>query len=102
MLGAQKRVVTLAKRGGEDGFSVEKHLGEVYEEKFLFVVMVTGSVVLWQKQIPNRGLIRIQWLLAAQLPSSVLNVGMWIVLQMLNDVWLTELYKIYRSAELHI
>lgn len=31
--------------GGEDGFSVEKHLDEVYEGKFLFVVMVTGSVV---------------------------------------------------------
>lgn len=45
MLGAQKRVVTLGERGGGDGFRVEKHLGEVYEEKFLYVVMVTGSVV---------------------------------------------------------
>lgn len=29
----------------EDGFCVETHLGEVYEGKFLFVVMATGSVV---------------------------------------------------------
>lgn len=33
------------RKSGEDGFSVEKHSGEVCEEKFLFVVMVTGSVV---------------------------------------------------------
>lgn len=31
--------------GGGDGICVEKHLGEVCEGKFLFVVMVTGSVV---------------------------------------------------------
>lgn len=48
MLGAEKQVVILREWGarrGEDGFSVENHLGEVYEGKFLFVVMVTGSVV---------------------------------------------------------
>lgn len=33
------------ERRGEDGNCVEKHLGELYEGKFLFVVMVTGSVV---------------------------------------------------------
>lgn len=50
MLGAEERGCiyggsdTGVKRG-EDGFSDEKHLGEVYEGKFLFVVMVTGSVV---------------------------------------------------------
>lgn len=31
--------------GGEYGFRVKKHLGEVYEGKNMFVVMVTGSVV---------------------------------------------------------
>lgn len=48
MLGAEKWVVTSGGLGGrrrEDGICVEKHLGEVYEGKFLFVVMVTGSVV---------------------------------------------------------
>lgn len=48
MLGAEKQVVTSGERGGkgaEERFNVEKHLGEVYEGKFLFVVMVTGSVV---------------------------------------------------------
>lgn len=45
MLWDEKRVVTSGEQGGEDGFSVERHLGEVYEGKFLFVVMVTGSVV---------------------------------------------------------
>lgn len=48
MLGAEKWVVTSGEWGGrrgEDGFSVEKHLGEVHGGKFLFVVMATGSVV---------------------------------------------------------
>lgn len=52
MLKTERRVATpgglaggLAGRRGEDGICAEKHLGEVYEGKFLFVVMVTGSVV---------------------------------------------------------
>lgn len=46
----EKRVVTSGggEREREEGRMVlvlEEHLGEVYEGKFLFVVMVTGSVV---------------------------------------------------------
>lgn len=52
-LGADRRVVTRGVGGAEGGegrggggwICVEKHLGEVVEGKFLFVVMVTGSVV---------------------------------------------------------
>lgn len=40
--------------GDGDGICVEKHLGEVCEGKFLFVVMVTGSVVRSKNQhIPS-------------------------------------------------
>lgn len=56
MLGAEKWLGTstgLGERdeGGDgDGICVEKHLGEVCEGKFLFVVMVTGSVVRGKKK----------------------------------------------------
>lgn len=101
-LGADRRVVTRGVGGAEGGegrggwFCVEKHLGEVVEGKFLFVVMVTGSVVCSKSVSPA------WWGYSSSLqhspppPPFVQHPPP--TLHMFNEAWSIESYGSYRWA----